>query len=439
MFDFIINTIMKNNPITRRKFMRKTAGLGLAAGLGTMIPFTAKSYSRIWRANERINMGVIGCGGMANAHMDALIKMQSTDEVGIITVNDIFDKRLELAAEKTKGKPEKNYKNILNNKDIDSVLIATPEHWHFQMIMDAIDAGKHIYAEKPMTHSIEQSKKIVERMKTSQVKLQVGVQGMSDDSYETAHQYIRDGALGDVVMAHIDYSRNYSGEDFWAYAVDTDARPGVNLDWEAWLGPAPKRPWDPLRYFQWRKYWDYSGGIATDLFIHRISRIIKSIGLTFPNNVVSSGGLWHYENTKGEIPDTFNMLVDYPEGVTTLVISSLANDTPIRHLIRGNRGTLEFTREGFVITPQEAVTASVISGTGEEADKQNIIKHKKTGAEDITLHHRNLLNAIRKNEPLKCDHNFAFYGVVACMMGVQSFREKAYLKWDANKGKVVRL
>jgi predicted dehydrogenase len=317
-------------------------------------------------------------------------------------------------------------------------MIATPEHWHFQMIMEAIDAGKHIYSEKPMTHTIDESKKIVERMESSKVKLQVGVQGMSDDSYETAHKYIQDGVLGDVVMAHIDYSRNYAGEDFWAYSVDPDAKPGVNLDWEAWLGPAPQKPWDPLRYFQWRKYWDYSGGIATDLFIHRISRIIKATGVSFPDRVVASGGLWHYENTKGEIPDTFNMMVDYPEGMTTLVVSSLANDTPIRHLIRGNKATLEFTREGFTINPQEGTTQSVITGTGEELEKQNVIKHVKTGAEDITLHHRNLLNAIRKGEALKCDQNFAFYGVVACMMGVQSFRDKSYLHWDAKTGNVVR-
>jgi len=429
---------MKDKNISRRKFIRNSAGLGITAGVGVILPQTAKSYSRILQANERVNMGVIGCGGMSNAHMDALLKMKSTDEVDIISVCDIYDKRLEAAKEKTKGKAVKSYLEILNNSDIDSVLIATPEHWHHRMILDAIDAGKHIYTEKPMTHTIEQSKEVVQAMKKAKVKLQVGVQGMSDDSYETANKYINEGALGDVVMAHIDYSRNYKGDDFWAYAIDTDAKPGVNLDWEAWLGPAPTQPWDPRRYFQWRKYWDYSGGIATDLFIHRITRILKSIDLSFPDRVVASGGLWHYENTKGEIPDTFNMLVDYPEGLTTLAVSSLANDTPIRHLIRGHRGTLEFTREGFVITPQKAVTESVISSTGEKMSGTDVIEHKKTGAEDVTLHHRNLLNAIRKGEALKCDQNLGYYGVVVCMMGVQSFREKAYLQWDTAKEEVVK-
>jgi hypothetical protein len=133
------------------------------------------------------------------------------------------------------------------------------------------------------------------------------------------------------------------------------------------------------------------------------------------------------------------MLVDYPEGLTTLVVSSLANDTPIRHLIRGNLGTLEFTRQGFVISPQKAVTDSVISGTGEEKSSESEIRHTKTGAEDVTLHHRNLLNAIRKGETLKCDQNLGYYGVAVCMMGVQSFRERAYLQWDADKEKVVKV
>ncbi len=383
-------------------------------------------------------MGVIGCGGMANAHMNALLAMKESDDVAITSVCDIFDKRLEAAKEKTTAQGVINYLDILNDKDIDSVLIATPEHWHHRMILDAIDAGKHIYTEKPMTHTIEESRAVVEAMKTAKVKLQVGVQGMSDDSYATANKYIKEGALGDVVMAHIDYSRNYKGDDFWAYAIDNDAKPGENLDWEAWLGPAPKVAWDPRRYFQWRKYWDYSGGIATDLFIHRITRILKSIDLKFPDTVVASGGLWHYEKTRGEIPDTFNMMVNYPEGLTTLVVSSLANDTPIRHLIRGNLGTLEFTRTGFVITPQTAVTESVISSTGENVNESGEIVHQKTGAEDVTLHHRNLLNAIREGEPLKCDQNLGYYGVVVCMMGVQSFRENAYLRWDKTKQKVIK-
>ena len=428
---------MGKTNLSRRQFVKGLAGttIGIAT-FGSSIGTFAKSYSRIIGANERIKIGVIGCGGMANGHMEALLKMKESDNIEITAVCDVYTKRLNKAKELTKARAFKNYQEILENKDIDYVLIATPEHWHYQMTLDAIDAGKHIYVEKPMTHTIEQAKHITERIAMTKLKLQVGVQGMSDDSYETAHKMIQEGALGKVVMAHIDYSRNYP-DDFWAYKIDPDAKPGINLDWEAWLGPAPKRPWDPRRYFQWRRYWDYSGGIATDLFIHRVTRIIKSVGLHFPEYVVATGGKWNFINSVAEIPDTFNMMLDYPEKTTVMLVSSMANDTPIRHVIRGHKATLEFTKEGFTITPQERTNKATISGTGEETKGGELFSYNKTGAEDVTLHHRNLQNAIRKSEPLKCDQNLGFYGVAACMMGVQSLRHRKYLKWDAQNERVI--
>jgi predicted dehydrogenase len=254
---------------------------------------------------------------------------------------------------------------------------------------------------------------------------------MSDESYEVANKYVKDGTLGKVVMAQIDYSRNQVG-DFWAYEIDKDAKPGENLDWKAWLGPAPQRPWDPRRYFQWRRYWDYSGGIATDLFIHRVTRILKSVGLTFPSKVVATGGKWEFADSVAEIPDTFNMLCDYPGGPTVVLISSMANNTPIEHVLRGHKATLQFTRDGFTITPQAIMRRSKTPG---EADPQPVV-YKKTGGEDVTLHHRNLQGAIRKAEALRCDHMLAYYGVVVTMMGVESFRKQKYLKWNAQKERV---
>lgn len=430
---------MENTNISRRKFVQRVAGstAGIAV-FGSSLGMSAASYSRIVGANERLNIGVIGCGGMSNAHMKALLQMKKSDNIDITAVCDVYTKRLDQAKELTKAQAFKNYQDILENKNTDYVLIGTPEHWHYQMTVDAISAGKHIYVEKPMTHTIEQAKDITEKIAASQLKLQVGVQGMSDDSYETAHKMIQEGALGKVVMAHIDYSRNYQ-DDFWAYEIDADAKPGVNLDWEAWLGPAPKRPWDPRRYFQWRRYWDYSGGIATDLFIHRVTRIIKAVGLQFPDYVVGTGGTWNFVDSVAEIPDTFNMMLDYPEKITVMLVSSLANDMPIRHVIRGHEATLEFTREGFTITPQKQSKQAIITGTGESVDGTKQFTHIKTGAEDITLHHRNLQAAIRKNEPLKCDQNLGFYGVVACMMGVQSMRNRKYLKWDPQNKTVVEI
>ena len=311
---------------------------------------------------------------------------------------------------------------MLDNKDIDYVLIASPEHWHYQMTIDAIGAGKHVYCEKPMTHTIEQSRAVAERIaKAPNLKMQVGVQGMSDDSYETANRYIKEGALGTVVLAQIDYSRNYLG-DFWVNRIDPDARPGENLDWNAFLGPAKKRPFEPDRFFSWRRYWDYSGGIAADLFVHRVTRMIKSLGLTFPDRVVATGGKFEFRDSPAEIPDTLNILLDYPQGLTVQLVSSMANDAPVEHMIRGHKATLRFTPRGFEIVPQRAFAQDV-----------KPVTHKKTGAEELDLHHRNLLNAIRRNEPLHCDATLGYYGVVATAMGNISYRRRKYMRWDRAK------
>jgi len=401
--------------VSRRDFARAAGGAVL----------TARAHSQVSGAGERLRAAVIGCGGMGMAHVRTLVKTREADNVEILAVCDVFDKRAEAAARLTGATPYRDYRRVLDNREIDYVVIATPEHWHFRMTMEAAEAGKHIYCEKPMTHTVEEAKKVVARIRSGRVKMQVGVQGMSDDSYETAYRYVQEGVLGDVVLAQIDYSRNYRG-DFWTGPLDPDARPGVNLDWNAWLGPAPRRAWDPERYFHWRRYWDYSSGIASDLFIHRVTRIIKALGLKCPERGVGCGGKWHFRQSPAEVPDTFNILLDYPGGPTVVLVSSMANDTPVDHVLRGHKATLEFTRTGFVIRPQRLYAGEVKE-----------IVHQKTGGEDIELHHRNLMRAIRRNEPLKCDCELGYYGVVACEMGVQSWRRRKYALWDARRERIV--
>jgi predicted dehydrogenase len=196
------------------------------------------------------------------------------------------------------------------------------------------------------------------------------------------------------------------------------------------LGPAPKRPWDPDRCFRWRRYWDYSGGIATDLFVHRVTRIIKAVGLQFPKFVTATGGKFQYKDSLAEIPDTFNMLLDYPDGPTVSVISSLANSMPTRHAIRGYKATLEFKDDGLVITPEENMEGYE---KDENGDSKPLVSHRRLGGEDVTLHHRNWFNAIRHDETLNCPVELGYYAVVACSLGVLSYRKRAYLEWNFPK------
>jgi predicted dehydrogenase len=420
-----MNPMKDTYDISRRAFL----AAGAASAVSTSMFGAASSTPRVIGANDRLRVGVIGAGGMATAHMKALVGLREKSNLEIVAVCDLYQKRLDAAVEMTGGKPYKDYRKLLENKDLDYVTIATPEHWHAQMTLDAAEEGLHIYCEKPMTYSIEEGKQVVERIKESGVKMQVGVQGMSDDSYETAAKHIKDGAIGKVVMAHIDYSRNYENGDFFTSSEepDSDARPGENLDWEAFLGPAKKRPWNPDRFFQWRRYWDYSGGIATDLLVHRLTRIVKALGLTTPARVVATGGKNYFTDSPAEIPDTFNVLIEYPEGINVLLVSSMANGAQIRHIIRGYKGTLEFTKEGFLIEPDRR--------TNPDAKP---LTHTKTGSEDIALHHQNLHDAIRNGAELRCGVDLGFYGALPCQMAVESFREREYLSWYRRREKVVK-
>jgi predicted dehydrogenase len=376
--------------------------------------------------SDKVRVGVIGCGGRGvGAHIATLLKMKETDKVDVNAVCDVYDKRAQQAAQLTGGRPYQNYREMLANKDIDVVVIATPDHLHGQMAIDAASAGKHIYCEKPMTHSVEEAKRVVAKVRETRVKMQVGVQGMSDDSYETAFKYVQDGTLGKVVIAQIDYSRNYR-DDYWLKPVDPDLKPGVNFNWELFLGSAPKHPFSAERYFNWIRYFDYSGGVPAGLFVHRVTRLIKALGLKVPEYGSAHGGKFEFTKSTAEVPDTINIMLDYPGGPTVMLISSLANDTPVAHVLRGHKATLEFTPSGFTITPQR-----LYAKEGKE------IVHRKTGGEDTGLHWRNLLRAIRVGEPLKCDETLGYYGVVACQFGILSQRQRKYLKWDAAAERII--
>lgn len=396
------------NSISRREF---AGGMAIAAAQP---------------AADKLRVGVIGCGGRGvGAHIATLLKIKEAEKLEINAVCDVFDKRAQQAAKLTGGKPYQDYRQLLANKEVDVVVIATPDHLHAQMAIDAAGAGKHIYVEKPMTHTVEEAKRVVAKIRETGVKLQVGVQGMCDDSYETAYKYVKDGTLGKVVIAQIDYSRNYR-DDYWLKPVDPDAKPGVNLNWDLFLGPAKKRPYDPERYFNWIRYFDYSGGVPAGLFVHRVTRLIKALGLTIPEFGSAHGGKFEFTSSTAEVPDTINIMLDYPGGPTVMLISSLANDTPVPHVLRGHKATLEFTRTGFTITPQKLFEKEV-----------KPVVHVKTGGEDTELHWLNLIRAIRVGEPLKCDHMLGYYGVAACQFGILSLQQRKYMKWDKAGERIV--
>ncbi len=404
-------------PISRRGFMQTTAATLAAASM------TAKSYAAVKGANERIRVAFIGAGGMANAHMDTINNLREKNNVEPVAVADCWKARAQQGAEKLKiSNVQTDYRKILDMKNVDYVTIATPEHRHAQMTLDALDAGKAIYCEKPMTHTIPDAQAVVKKQKETGLPLQIGVQAMSDDSYASAGKAIAEGLIGQVVQAQIEYVRRYDVDGPWRNpSIKDDTPKPDDLNWDDWLGDAPKIGWNPHHYFEWRNYASYSGGICTDLFIHRITRIMKACNLLYPRRVVGMGGIWQWNDGR-DLPDNFEMICEYPRGMTVYVLGTMSNSVGIDHLIRGHGGTLYFTPTGW---------------TAKDKDGKVLAEHKKTGAEDTNLHHTNLHNNMRKGEELNCPASLGLAGVAAVCMANESWRSGRMMAWDKDNAKMV--
>ncbi|QDU79093.1 Inositol 2-dehydrogenase [Polystyrenella longa] len=336
------------NNLNRRSFLETT---GTAAVAASALTWSAKSYAAIKGANERINIGLIGAGVIGNAHMKVYNKLKEPNNIAVEAIVDCWKSRADAGQKFTDAKYSlTDYRELLDMKDVDQVTVAVPEHTHADMVIDAFDAGKAVYCEKPMTHDIEQAQRVWAKQKETGLPLQVGVQGMSDDSYIAARKAIDGGMIGQVVQAQIEYVRHYpdnAGPWRVPEQVNKYQDKPSDLDWDAWLGHAEKIDWNPHHYFEWRNYRRYSGGICTDLFIHRISRIMKACNLLYPRRVVGMGGIWQWDDGR-DLPDNFEMICEYPRGMTVYVLGTMSNRRKIDHIIRGTDGYIEFGGDGWV-------------------------------------------------------------------------------------------
>lgn len=300
----------------RREFIRRgatgAAGLGLFLNGELVNTEAASPLPKPASPNDRVNVGFIGFGIRGNILFESARK---TGQANLVEVCDCYQGHLERAKERTGGKIDTNfarYKKLLGRKDIDAVVIATPDHWHAPLFLDAVAAGKDIYIEKPMTYRIEDGQKMIDAARNSGRIVQVGSQWISSSQNRVAKQMVAQGKLGKVTKVVAAYNRN-SSTGSWNYPVPPDLKNGVNFKWEEWLGPASQRPFEAERVFQYRKYWDYSGGITTDLFVHLITSIHFILGATMPRSVVSTGGIL-FRHDGRQVPDTIDALFEYPEG-----------------------------------------------------------------------------------------------------------------------------
>ncbi|MCS7224970.1 MAG: Gfo/Idh/MocA family oxidoreductase [Armatimonadetes bacterium] len=379
-------------------------------------------------ANETVGVGVIGCGGMGQAHIGTLMELAAQGEkVRVVGVCDVYRKRVEGAASWSKAKAYFDYRQVLDDPEVDAVCIVTPDHWHTKMALDALEAGKDVYCEKPMTHwkQLTDPLKIAAAVNRHRRVFQVGTQGMSDSIWEQVAELIKAGELGTIVQAQAADMR----DGHWGVLCgcwqdcDPDARPDVNLDWDMWLGHrfglAPWRPWHSARFFAYRIFWDYSGGIGADWFPHILTPLVRSLGLGFPHKVTASGGLYLPEHQlRWEVPDIFQMIVEYPNGPSLHLMACLGNATGAPMMIRGSRATLVFEGEGATLYPGQ----------------RKIVRTRHASLQE---HWRDFLRCVRTREKPRSNETLGVYVMTAINLGIHSYLKGRTLTWDGKSMKPV--
>ena len=265
--------------LSRREFLKTSAVSGGIATVGRL------ASSRVLGANDRLNFGFIGVGNMGTHHLQRFMERTEEENVRCIAVCDVYRKRVSRAVDISKAEGYLDYRKLLERKDVDAVLVATPDHWHSEMAVNALEAGKHVYLEKPMTLTIEQALEVRDAVKRYGRVLQVGVNDTAKDVFRQARQAIQSGRIGEVTWAQASYNRNARRCLFNAAPFEIEASAGPRamgddyIDWDMWLGHefglAPRIPFNAEHFFRFRKYWSYSGGVATDLLYHRLAPLFE--------------------------------------------------------------------------------------------------------------------------------------------------------------------
>ncbi len=432
-----------DDPLNRRDFLRSAGVMGTALGIG--------APSRVLGANDKINIGIIGVGGRGS-HLARYYQRigEETGACQLVAVCDVWKKRVDENKKRYHCKGYLDYRELLADDSIDAVYIATPDHWHARMAIEAMRAGKDVYLEKPMCHTIKETRQLVETVKATKRVLQVGSQTTSADQWYKAKKAIADGMIGQMIMSQGSYHRNSKNGE-WNWPIDPNAGPNGKgeeyIDWKMWLGPAPKRPYDPDRYFRFRKYWDYSGGIATDLFYHVVAPLnICWDEPQFPYRVTAAGGIYVFHDR--EVPDTFHLLADYKKGHSLVLSSSMANSQHIPGLIRGHLGTVIMVEHGMF--ERYAPYITVRPDYSERGGSRNVIDEAyaaKWGTVDIRIpvkredmveiHIKNFLDCVRTREKPHLDVETGAKAQVVISMAVQAYRENRVLYFDEANWKVL--
>jgi predicted dehydrogenase len=447
---------MARSKIHRRDFLKTTA-----AG-ATALSLSAVSASRVLGANERIGVAFLGVGGRCQAHLDVINKLKADGQgVEPVAVCDVWEGNEEVQKGGGRGlKPSakkcglkeddkkhvtKDYRRLLDLKEVDIVCVATPDHWHAKMSIDAAMAGKDVYCEKPMTKTIDEAHAVVDAMHAHNRVMTVGVQSMADPRWRMAHELICAGKIGHVAQAQTSYYRNSNLGQWRYYKLTRDMTPST-VDWDMFLGHSfevfkgqplgPKIPFDRAIYGQWRCYWPFGGGMFTDLFVHQTTHMIAAMGVRYPRRVVGAGGLY-LEYDGRDVPDVATVVADYDAGCQLMITATMIASYPIEEVIRGHLGTIKFMKGGFEVIGDSPKGAPGIPARLEETVHGEYTDcHGPTGRnnEDTTALWVDFLKCVRerKRHTLSTPELGAA-AFTTVTLGVQSYRHGKALFWDKAK------
>ena len=469
------------NRTSRRNFIRLATATTLVAGasrdvvgsLGTHLIEPRQQQDQTASPN-RIRIATIGVGGQGTSNTNAALRRtgppaeQATPSaegpgVEVVAVADLYDGRL-LRAQELWGKQlftTRDYREILARPDVAAVIIATPDHWHTKIAVEAMKAGKDVYLEKPMVQNLNEGKVLIEAVRETNRILQVGSQRVSSIVYQKAKDLYNSGAIGELNLVEAWWNRN-TALGAWQYTVPPDAS-SQTVDWERFLGGAPKMPFDPIRFFRWRNYRDYGTGVAGDLFVHLFSGLHFVLSSNGPIRIMSTGGLRYWKDGR-DVPDVMLGIYEYPKTAThpAFNLSLKVNfadggggEEGFRFV--GSEGVMTIGR-GVTITRKQlskepGLSTNTFPKTMQAAiQKEYRVKYPENlkelnatkeevyvaplGYNDLVDHLANFLDAVRTRKPVVEDAVFGFRAAGPALVTNLSYGEGRSFEWDPDEGKL---
>ncbi len=429
--------------LSRRNFLQLSSAATLASGRHfTLAAQAVESVS----PGDRVRFASIGVGIQGSSLLRAAVTLPQAQ---CVAACDLYDGRHTLAREIAGQsiRTTRNYHEILDDKNIEAVIIATPDHWHRQATVDALKAGKDVYCEKPMSHTIAEGEAMVEAVKGSRNFVQVGSQRVSSALFLQAKSLFDQGAVGDLLQVELQLGRN-SPQGAWQYPLIPDLSP-ANLDWDTWQGSVPKKPFDPVTFHRWRCFHPYGTGMAGDLMVHLLSGTQCITGINaIPDQAYSVGGVYRWKDGR-DMPDVQTTLFTYGTVPVNIRLTQGTNTPEITRIL-GSHGILEVSANSVILTPQTGTDGSPDYGLNGFPAAEHAAAEKKWHAEhnadlakhpfeevtvwhgtswdDLHPHLANFFTSVRTRKPPVEDVVFGHHAAAACHMANTSYFEKKVIK-----------